>query len=80
MFSPLLTCVDAFRPSQQPPIVLPVVTAIDPAQLSYQPKAKSRHQSFFTSSQLYQIQQNCSKATTRGEGKGNQKGGLGFVS
>ena len=79
MFSPLLTCVDAFRPSQQPPIVLPVVPVIV-AQPSYQPKAKCRHPGFFTSSQLQHIHQNCSKATTRGEGKGNQKGGLGFVS
>ena len=79
MFSPLLTCVDAFRPLQQPQIVLQVVT-VAIAQPYYQPKAKYRHPGFFTSSQLYQIHQNCSKATTRGEGKGNQKGGLGFVS
>ena len=76
VFSPLLTCVDAFRPSQQPPIVLPVVTAPE-AQPSYQLKAKSRHPGFFTSSQLYQIQQNCSKATTRGEGKGQPEGRVG---
>ena len=80
VFSPLLTCVDAFRPSQQPQIVIPVVTPIAVAQPCYQVKAKSRHQGFFTSSQLQQIQQNCSKVTTRGEGKGNQKAGLGFVS
>ena len=81
VFSPLLTCVDAFRPSQQPPIVLPVVTAaIATAQPCYQLKAKSRHQGFITSSQLYQIHQNFSKVATRGDGKGNQKGGLGFVS
>ena len=75
VFSPLLTCVDAFRPSQQPPIVLPVVT--DAAQPSYQQKAKSRHPGFFTSSQLQQIHQNCSKATTRGEGEGQPEGRVG---
>ena len=79
VFSPLLTCVDAFRPSQQPQIVFIVVIPVM-AQPSYQHNAKSRHQGIFTSFQLQQIHQNCSKATTRGEGKGNQKGGLGFVS
>ena len=76
VFSPLLTCVEAFRPSQQPPIVLPVDTP-KAAQPPYQLKAKSRHPGFFTSSQLQQIHQNCSKATTRGAGKGDQKGRVG---
>ena len=49
-------------------IVLPVVTKA--TQHSYQLKAKSRHQGISTSSQLQQIHQNCSKATTRGEGGG----------
>ena len=75
MFSPLLTCVDAFRPSQQPQIVLAVVTA--KAQPFYQLKAKSRHPGFFTSSQLKQIQQNCSKATTQGGKEGQPEGRVG---
>ena len=76
MFSPLCTCVDAFRPSQQPQIVLPVDTKAM-AQPYYQVKAKSRHPGFFTSFQLQQIHQNCRKATTRGEEEGQSEGRVG---